>query len=236
MDYPGTFVEAIVDLTRNDPSDPGILQLLERVAALANEQLEGCDMAGVTAEGERGLTTAVFTDAEAPEIDQAQYVTGEGPCVEAFRTGEVLRINDTAGDSRWPEFSATAQQHGVRSTLSLPLRSGDEIIGALNLYSRTTANFAETDQLVPVLVAHAASALSVLRTLEATRTLNAQLEQALSSRAVIEQAKGILMGRHGCDPDAAFTLLTRESQATNVKVRDLAGALVESVTQELPVP
>ncbi len=71
MDYPGKFVEAIVDLTRHEPSDPRIVQLLDRVAALANEQLKGCDLAGVTAMGERGLTTAVFTDAEAPEIDRA---------------------------------------------------------------------------------------------------------------------------------------------------------------------
>ena len=119
----------------------GDVEAALRVADLAVDQLDGCDMAGVTLVQGETPTTAVFTEDDAPEIDRAQYDTGRGPCVAAYRTGEILRIDDTLADDRWPEFAASAAAHGVRSTLSLPLLTGDSILGALNLYSRTTSAF-----------------------------------------------------------------------------------------------
>ena len=112
---------------------------MQRIADLAVEQLDGCDMAGVTLVHDDEGTTAVFTDEEAPEIDRAQYETGHGPCLDAYRTGTILRIDETLDDDRWPAFTEAASDHGVRSTLSLPLRVDDGIIGALNLYSRIAA-------------------------------------------------------------------------------------------------
>ena len=179
-------------------------------------------MAGVTLVRNERPTTAVFTEPEAPEIDRAQYETGRGPCVAAYRTGEILRIDDTLTDDRWPEFAAAAAAHGVRSTLSLPLNTEDSILGALNLYSRRVSAFDGNDQIVSVFVAHAATSLANSHAYWAAQTLSEQLQEALESRAVIEQAKGILIAEHRCDPDDAFEMLRIRSQHENRKLRDIA--------------
>lgn len=236
MEYPGEFVEALLSLSRvNLTAGTDLESLLDRVAGLAVEQLEGCDMAGVTLMGVEGPTTAAFTDPAAPDIDVAQYRSGQGPCLDAFRNGTILRIDDTATEERWPEFTAAALAHGVRSTLSLPLRVEDEPIGALNLYSRSPGNFEDTEQIAVVFVAHAASILANAQAYWAGRALTEQLEEALLSRPVIEQAKGILMKEHGCDSDHAFEILRRSSQVANRKLRDLAAEIVaEAVAGERP--
>ena len=161
MDYPAEFVEQLVGLSRSLAGDAGVA--LQRVADLAVEQLSGCDIAGVTLVRDGQATTAVFTDEQAPEIDRAQYDADEGPCLAAYRNGVILRIDDTMDDDRWPAFASAAFSHGVRSTLSLPLRVEDDIIGALNLYSRTPHAFGDNEQMATVFVAHAAAALASAR-------------------------------------------------------------------------
>ena len=224
MDYPAEFVEQLVGLSRSLAADAGVA--LQRVADLAVEQLNGCDMAGVTFVRDNEATTAVFTDAEAPEIDRAQYSTGQGPCLDAYRTGVILRIDETLDEERWPAFAEAASDHGIRSTLSLPLRAEDGTIGALNLYSRSPHAFVDNEQMATVFVAHAAAALANSQAYSAAQALSQQLRAALESRAVIEQAKGVLMRDHQCDAEEAFEMLRHASQHTNRKVRDVAAAIV----------
>jgi GAF domain-containing protein len=224
VDYPAEFVEQLVGLSHSLAGDAGVA--LQRVADLAVEQLSGCDLAGVTLVRDGVPTTAVFTDPEAPEIDRAQYDTGQGPCLDAYHTGVILRIDETMDDDRWTEFASAAFSHGVRSTLSLPLRGEDDIIGALNLYSRSPHAFAENEQMATVFVAHAAAALASAQAYSAAQALNEQLRTALASRAVIEQAKGVLMRDHRIDAEEAFEMLRHASQHTNRKLRDVAGAIV----------
>jgi GAF domain-containing protein len=233
VDYPAEFVEQLVGLSRSIDVDATVA--LQRIADLAVAQLDGCDMAGVTmVHGTEG-TTAVFTDQAAPEIDEAQYRTGHGPCLDAYRTGSILRIDETLEDDRWPEFTAAATDHGIRSTLSLPLRADQGVIGALNLYSRTPQAFAENEQMATVFVAHAAAALANAQAYSAERTLSEQLRTALESRAVIEQAKGVLMRDHQCDAEEAFEILKRTSQHTNRKLRDVAATVVaDAISGGLP--
>jgi GAF domain-containing protein len=226
VQYPAEFVEQLLSLARLESGDRSLHALLQRVADLAVDQLEGCDLAGVTLVDGEKPTTAVFTDAEAPEIDTAQYETGRGPCVDAYRTGEILQIHDTLTETRWPEFAAAAAEHGVRSTLSLPLHTDDSILGALNLYARTVSAFDGNDQIVSVFVAHAATSLANSHAYWAAQTLSEQLQEALESRAVIEQAKGILIAEHACDADAAFEMLRTRSQHENRKLRDVAAGIV----------
>jgi GAF domain-containing protein len=224
LDYPAEFVEQLVGLSRSLAGDAGIA--LQRVADLAVEQLNGCDMAGVTLVRDGEPTTAVFTHEEAPEIDRAQYEADDGPCLDAYRNGVILRIDDTMDDDRWTAFASAAFSHGVRSTLSLPLRVEDVIIGALNLYSRTPHAFGDNEQMATVFVAHAAAALASAQAYSAAQALNEQLRTALASRAVIEQAKGVLMRDHECDAEHAFEMLKHASQHTNRKVRDVAVAIL----------
>jgi GAF domain-containing protein len=227
VQYPAEFVEQLLGLARLESDDRSLEPLLQRVADLAVDQLDACDMAGVTLVRDGEPTTAVFTEAAAPEIDRAQYDTGRGPCVDAYETGEILRIDDTLTETRWPEFAKTAADHGVRSTLSLPLHNEDAVLGALNLYSRQVGGFDDNDQIVNVLVAHAATSLANSHTYWAAHTLGQQLQQALDSRAVIEQAKGMLMAREQCSSDDAFEKLRLRSQHENRKLREIAQSIVD---------
>ena len=140
-------------------------------------------------------------------------------------------ITDIDTERRWPPFTKTAAAHGVRSTLSLPLRVGADSIGALNLYSRSVNGFEVDDAVAGVFAAQAAVLLENARAYWAAHTLSEQLEEALKSRAVIEQAKGILIARHGYTDEEAFQHLSRESQETNTKLRDIAQRTVATARQ-----
>ena len=189
------------------------------------------DMAGISLLGENGRpTTGVFTDDEAPDIDSAQYESGRGPCLDSWRDGRVIRVDDVAaaGDV-YPEFAEAAQAHGVRSTLSLPLMAGDERLGALNLYARVAGGFTSDDEALGTDLAAAASiVLANASAFWAASELSDQLGQAMRSRAVIEQAKGVLMARSPqMTADEAFDVLRKASQRENVKVRDIAQRIVD---------
>jgi GAF domain-containing protein len=235
MEYPRGFVDSLFALSRVNLSDgPDLDTLLQRVADLAVEQLEGCDMAGITMMSGGEPTTAVFTNPLAPEIDATQYATGSGPCLDAFRTGQIMRIDETARDVRWPAFAKVALEQHVRSTLSLPLAVEEAPLGALNLYSYDASTFADNEQIAAVFVAHAASILANAQTYWASRTLSEQLQESLLSRPTIDQAKGILMAEHRCTADQAFEMLREISQRENRKLRDIAAEIVDDTTTPKP--
>ncbi len=206
-------------------------ETLLRVSHLTTEALPAADMAGITLLGENGRpVTGVFTDPEAPEIDAAQYASGRGPCLDSWRLGKIVRLDDlddAAGD--YPEFVAAARSHGVRSTLSLPLVAGDDAAGALNLYSRTPKGFSLEDEEVGTMLASAAAIVLVNASAYwQAAQLSEQLSHAMQSRAVIEQAKGVLMARTPrLSADEAFDLLRKASQRENVKLREIAQRIVD---------
>ena len=201
------------------------------VSEITTEALPAAEMAGVAVLGDNGKpTTAVFTDDKAPEIDAAQYDSDNGPCLDAWRTKQVVRIDDMEGAaSTYPEFSAAAREHGVISTLSLPLVAGETGVGALNLYARKESGFSHDDEVLGMeLAAAAATVLANAGAYWGASQLTEQLNQAIESRAVIEQAKGMLMARSPeMTPDDAFDLLRRASQRENVKLREIARRIVD---------
>jgi GAF domain-containing protein len=213
--------------------------LLE-VSRITTEVMPAAVMAGVTLLGEDGRpTTGVFTDDQAPEIDVAQYRSGKGPCLDAWRQRRVVRIEVMAeAFSDYPEFAEAASAHGIASTLSLPLVAGDNGVGALNLYSARANGFSADDETVGVELASAAAIVLANATAYwAAAELSEQLSQAMRSRAVIEQAKGILMARSPeLSPDEAFDLLRRASQRENVKLREIAQRLVDRRTMSASLP
>jgi GAF domain-containing protein len=215
------------DLARLVVTDEPLDSTLQRVAELATREIDGCRMAGITLMRNGKAVTAAFTDAVAPEIDTAQYRTGAGPCLQAFQTNSVLRIDDTRTDTRWPEFARAASEHGVLSTLSLPLIVGANALGALNLYSMSPNTFTNDDSSM-VFALQASVVLANAQAFWAARHLADQLENALTSRAVIEQAKGVLLARTGCSLDEAFDLLRVASQHQNRKLRDVAAEVVQT--------
>jgi GAF domain-containing protein len=198
-------------------------ETLHRVAALACETVTGTAYAGITMMRNAKPETAVFTDDAAPEIDQAQYDAGSGPCLDAFRTGEIHSIVSTRRDQRWPEFSAACVDHGIYSTLSLPLTVEDETNGALNLYATVTDAYGPDETKTGSLfAAQAAIVLANASAYWGARAKAAQLEEALANRAVIDQAKGIIMSTMRCDADEAFAMLVKQSQQQNRKLREVA--------------
>src|SRR5687768_148988 len=129
-------------------SDGSLAHTLNRIAVTAVDALSA-DMAGLTLLDANGrATTAVFTDDAAPEIDQAQYDSDRGPCLQAFRTRQILRVDDMATEHRWPEFAQEARSHGIQSSVSLPLIVGEDGIGALNVYARSGEQFDASSEAI----------------------------------------------------------------------------------------
>jgi GAF domain-containing protein len=227
-EYPDHLSEGIAELSRLLVNEEALDDTLQRVADLACRNLGGADLAGVTLLRDGKPTTAVFTDPASPEIDSAQYETGVWPCMDAWRHQQVFRIESTAEDEQWRAFSQACLEHGVQSTISLPLGVRGNGIGALNLYAKQPAAFSKDDEQIGMLFAEQASvALANAQLYDSAYRLTQQLQEALTSRAVIDQAKGLLMGQHGVGADEAFNILRTASQRDNRKLRDIAQELVD---------
>jgi len=225
---------ALSALAQFQVTETSVGEALRRIADITLEAVPGADIVGMSMLGDDGRpTTAVYTDVESPEIDQAQYRESNGPCLEAWRNNEVVqvqRVEDCV--DVYPGFAAACQEHGVRSTLSVPMTAGDVALGAMNLYSRALDGFNEGD--VPFTHDLAAAGAVVLENVSAYWTafdLGMQLNEALKSRAVIEQAKGMLMASdRRLTADDAFGMLRKASQRENLKLRDIAKRIVEGST------
>jgi transcriptional regulator with GAF, ATPase, and Fis domain len=222
---------ALSALARFQVTEASVGETLQRIAEITLDAMPSAAVVGMTMLGDDGQpTTAIYTDEDSPEIDAAQYREGKGPCLDAWRSNRILRVDrieDVQAD--WPAFADACQQHGVRSTLSLPLTSGDVAMGAMNLYARERDAFGQDDEVLGIDLAGAAA--SVLANVSAYWTafeLSQQLTEAMASRAVIEQAKGMLMARSpDLTAEQAFDLLRSASQRENVKLRLIAQRIVD---------
>jgi GAF domain-containing protein len=175
------------------------------------------------------------SDPAAAQVDEVQYRLDDGPCLVAMRENRIVRIEDTAAKARWPEFESQAASHGIRSCLALPLSVDGEPVGALNLYARSASAFGAAEARAAESFAESASvALALAMRLASHASLIDQLRSSLGSRTVIDQALGIIMAREACTQAHAFAILRAASQNSNVKLRDIATAVVTSVTGEPP--
>jgi GAF domain-containing protein len=218
--------ESLRALTRFFVNDGTLGDTLLRVSEMACA-LTPARYAGITMMVEGKPKTGVFTDPEAPEIDEAQYRTGEGPCVHALRDQKFYRIDDTATDARWPDFARAALAHGIHATLSVPLTARGEALGALNLYAESPQAFSEVhEQRVSVFADQASIALANAQVYWDARQLSENLGEAIKTREIISQAVGILMAAGGRSPEDAFQVLASASQRENRKVRDIAEEIV----------
>jgi GAF domain-containing protein len=225
----GAWPDGLESLSEIRLPDIPLTDLLQRVVELAARNVSSAAFAGITvAEGGR-FQTPVYTDERSPRVDQVQYDNDSGPCVDAARTGKVNQIPDTAADGRWRAFSQAAAAESIRSTLSVPMDvSGNrtEVFGALNLYSEMRDAFDAAAVSATESLAHQAAIVVANATAYwGAKQEGEHLQKAMESRAVIEQAKGILMERYKITAEQAFTLLTHASQRSNVKLRDVAEEL-----------
>jgi GAF domain-containing protein len=208
--------------------DDVLNELLQKVVELARHTVPAAASVSITVADGGRYRTSNSTDDEATAVDQAQYDGDEGPCLEALRSGQQVQVAINGDGRRWPRFHQRAKEMGVAAVLSTPLlRTPEGAIGALNVYSHTVGPFDETARrTAQVIGQHAALLVGNTVALLTASQLNEQLRQALASREIIGEAKGIIMERQSCTREEAFDILRRASQRENRKLRELAEELV----------
>ena len=224
--------ESLAALGQFVVSEQSLQESLKRVAELSVRAVYGADGAGVTWVVARRPTTVIAAGDFVRRIDEIQYSLDEGPCLYAFETQQPVLVEDLEHEQRWPRFTPAALGHGLRSVVAAPLTVAGNRLGALNIYALQSGVFDEAAEKTAILFAEQAAV--VLANAEAfTRAQNAaiNLGEALTSRAVIDMAKGIVMAREHCNPEEAFSLLRAASQTQHRKLRDIAQDLVDGVTQ-----
>jgi GAF domain-containing protein len=204
-------------------------ELLERIAQLAKRVVRGADEVSITLAGKDKAVTVVSTGQLAVDLDERQYEQDSGPCLDAAQSGSMAFIPNMSAETRWPQFTTAATERGVHSSLSTPIPLQQYSNAAINMYATTIAAFTDEDlELAQSFAGYAGVALANMHLYQSTRGLAEQLQSAMESRAVIEQAKGMLMAQNACDANGAFDLLVRLSQQSNRKLRDVAQAVVDS--------
>jgi GAF domain-containing protein len=232
---PVNATEALERLGRMPLHESSMEALLQTVADLAKTVTPGNPEASVTLLVNDNPRTVVSTGQLAVDLDETQYERGHGPCLHAARSGELTEIADTRTETRWRDYAQRAVQRGNLSSLSVPLLidEQEQVAGALNLYAREPDAFnADSRSAGQSFGSYAAVAAGNMYAYQSARDMAGNLQAALDSRAVIDQAKGILMERHKLTPDQAFQLLAQASMNANRKLRNVADDLVR--TGELP--
>jgi GAF domain-containing protein len=203
--------------------------ILQMVVSVACTAMPGIDGASVSLQRNGQFETTTATSEAVSDADSVQYASGHGPCIEASG-GVAVNIGLVSSRHRWPEFADAAVAQGFQGVLSTPLLVRERSLGSLNLYSRSRDSFDVTQEEAARSFAHHASVvLSNAAAFATAEIVNDQLRDALITRDVIGQAKGILMAREACGADEAFEILRRASQHSNRKLRDVAQEFVATV-------
>lgn len=207
-------------------------QVLTRVAELAAAAIPGADGAGLTVLDHGHADTIVASAPFVAEVDAIQYSMAEGPCITAAKEVRTVRSGSLEDDPQWPRFGPPVGGLGVHSVLSIPLVIPDGVVGAIDVYGHPPNAFDDqAAHIGELFAAPAAVAVQNAQVLAQTKRLAEQLQSALNSRAVIDQALGILMSRVGSTADEAFDRLRERSQADNVKLRDVAQRVVDEAVR-----
>jgi GAF domain-containing protein len=203
-------------------------RLLSRMATLVRGAVPAADWVSITMGSPRDPQRLGSDSAEAQDFDGRQVQAGEGPCWTAYSTRSVVITDDVTTDARWPALAALGGRSAVRSVLAMPVQEDGTTTGAVNVYSGRVAAFGPAGRRIGELAAAAvAGVLQNVTERESMKSLAANLERALTSRAVIDQAKGVIMARLGVDADDAFARMVNLSSRLNVKIRDLATLITE---------
>jgi GAF domain-containing protein len=207
--------------------------LTELATRAARETDHRC---GITVRGRHGRPfTVAASDELTRDLDELQYATGKGPCLEALESGVPVFVTNMATESRWAPYPEHAMAIGARSSMSYPMISGETAIGALNLYHfEAMTPGAPVQARAAHIAEHATGAVAIaLRIAEHSEAID-NLRTALTSRSIIDQAIGILMAQQRCDARSAFALLRHASQGRNIKLREVAAGMVAAVERGAP--
>ena len=228
--------ELLRELSRVVLADRPLEDVLTEVVTIASGGIPGAESTSITLiRGEQPFTAAHAGDM-ALAADEMQYQHGYGPCMDAGRGGVVLRVDDMTTETRWPDYAAKVADYGVRSSLSVPLPFQGSSIGALNVYSSEVGAFTSEEALTAGVEVAEAVAVAIVNADAHARMVDQahNMRLAMESRAVIEQAKGVLMAQRRLDAEAAFEVLREASQRYNRKLRDIAAGIVRSAGEGGP--
>jgi transcriptional regulator with GAF, ATPase, and Fis domain len=221
--------DTFVELTDTMVADFDMIDFLH-VLTNRSAQLLNVSAAGLLLADPRGELRVVAASSEAARLlELFQLQNDQGPCLDCFRTGQPVEAADlTVAAQRWPRFAPAARQVGFAAVQAVPMRLREQVIGALNLFSVNAGALTPADVRVGQALADVAT-ISLLqeRSMRHSDALNEQLQTALNSRVILEQAKGKLAERLGVDMDLAFTLLRDRARTSNRRLSDLARAFVD---------
>ncbi|NMO88452.1 GAF and ANTAR domain-containing protein [Actinomycetospora sp. TBRC 11914] len=228
---------ALVDLTSKLVSDFDVVEVLEDLTGYSVDLL-AVDAAGLVLADDHGTLRVMSSSTdEARQLELFQLATCEGPCVDAHATGAPVASGDLDEHrDRWPRFVARARDLGIRGVHALPLRCPDGALGALNLFTVTRRGLPEADLRAAQALADVASTvLRQQRSLHEAHRTAAQLQTALDHRVIIEQTKGVLSERGGISADEAFVRLRRFARKNNLKITDVARAVMDDALDTTPL-
>jgi GAF domain-containing protein len=230
--------DTFVELADTMVADFDVIDFLQMLSD-RSVMLLSASAAGVMLADPRGeLRVAASSNEAAGFLELFQLQNDQGPCLDCFRTGRAVTATDLTGpDPRWPRFAAAAVDYGFRTVEALPMRLRDHVIGALNLFRADPGPFDPTDlRLGQALADVATIGLLHERNVRRSETVAEQLQAALNSRVIIEQAKGKLAERLGMDMDRAFVLLRDYARNSNQRLTDVARNFVTSGNAVFPPP
>src|SRR4051794_21842925 len=202
--------------------------VLGRVGRLALQAIPEVSESSVTVLEDGTPRSIAFTGPLAAQLDERQYATGWGPCLHAAESGDTVVVDIEHAPEPYADFAQVAHRAGVVSSLSIGLPVASEIVGGLNLYSTTAVMDEAAQELATTFAGYAAVAVVNAARFSSAEDRAQNMMAAMQSRAVIEQAKGIIMARERCTPDQAFQVLVKASQHRNMKLRDVAAAIVRA--------
>jgi GAF domain-containing protein len=219
--------QTFVQLADTLVDDFDVIDLLTMLALRCVDLLDASATGILLADPDGHLHVVAASSEQATVLELFQLQNEEGPCLDAFRSGEPVSHTNLDAGSPWPLFARTAMEAGLRSVHALPMRLRDRVIGTLNLFIATIDPLTAADVTVAKALADAATiALLQHQAASDASRLATQLHGALSSRVTIEQAKGVLAERAGVGMDEAFGRLRSYARAHNLKLTSLADALV----------
>lgn len=204
---------------------------LRRLVHLAAQAVTAAGAASVTMRRDGEFQSVAMTSSLATFADEVQYGLQDGPCLQCVRTGEVVTAADYGAEARWGDYPQRARAQGVGGSLSLPLQVDGQTVGALNLYATEPGALGDGDRERGLaFAARASGALALVEERSSEARLTEQLQEALASRSVIDQALGVVMAQRKVDSEDAFAVLRTASSRTNRKLRDLASEIVEQAS------
>lgn len=232
-DREAAVTEAFVALATSLADGADVVDLL---SGLAEDTTRLLDVAstGLLLADHRGLLHVVAASSEATRsLEVFQVQRSQGPCLDCYRSGKPVTVADLGAEAdRWPHFAAAAAEAGFASVHAVPMRLRDQVLGTVGLFGTTVGALGEDDLRLGQALAYVAAVALVQEKAAADRDLiNAQLQTALDSRVVLEQAKGVLAQRGGLDMDASFSVLRGYARDHNLRLTDVARAVVR---RELP--